>query len=82
MLSTREDEILSFIQEFENSAKDYLKSKGISDREMAEAYLQMQWEFLHTILQHHPPASVRKHHQGFSYPFEPRPYPLASAAIN
>lgn len=55
MLSTHEDEVLQFIREFEISSKDYLRARGISDRDMADAYLQVQWEFLHTIMHKRPP---------------------------
>ena len=51
MLSTDDDEIRGFIREFELSAKEYLKSKGLSQSEMPDAYLDFQWNFLHTILQ-------------------------------
>lgn len=50
MLSTREEEILQFIHEFEVLSLDYLKSKGTSTGELADAYLQMQWDFLRTIM--------------------------------
>ena len=49
MLSTKED-ILVFIQDFETSSRDYLRSKGFSKNEMTTAYLDLQWNFLHTIL--------------------------------
>ncbi|AFM42093.1 hypothetical protein Desaci_3191 [Desulfosporosinus acidiphilus SJ4] len=50
MLSTHKDEILGFIREFEISSREYLKSKGLSENEMTNAYLELQWDFLHTIL--------------------------------
>jgi len=50
MLSTHEEEVLRFIHEFEESAREYLKAKGMSEHEAANAYLELQWDFLHTIL--------------------------------
>ncbi|MBC2724561.1 hypothetical protein [Desulfosporosinus sp.] len=50
MLSTQTDEVLGFIREFEVSSRDYLLSKGLSESEMRNAYLDLQWDFLHTIL--------------------------------
>ena len=60
MLSTRENEILQFIQEFEISSLDYLKSKGTSAGELGNAYLQMQWEFLRTIMNKRAPSTIKK----------------------
>lgn len=54
MLSTHDDEILGFIREFEISSREYLQSKGLSEYEMTNAYLDFQWNFLHTILQQRP----------------------------
>ncbi|MDQ7096063.1 hypothetical protein REC12_20925 [Desulfosporosinus sp. PR] len=53
MLSTHEDDILGFIREFEVSSREYLQSKGLSESEMTNAYLDFQWNFLRTILQQH-----------------------------
>ena len=50
MLSTHDEDILVFIQNFETSSRDYLQSKGCSESEMTNAYLDLQWNFLHTIL--------------------------------
>lgn len=50
MLSTHADDVLGFIREFEISSRDYLLSKGLSEYEMRNAYLDFQWNFLHTIL--------------------------------
>jgi len=50
MLSTHADEVLGFIRDFEVSSRDYLLSKGLSEYEMRNAYLDFQWNFLHTIL--------------------------------
>jgi hypothetical protein len=50
MLSTHVEEVLGFIRDFETSSRDYLKSKGLSEYEMTNAYLDLQWDFLHTIL--------------------------------
>jgi len=50
MLSTHGEDILVFIQDFETSSRDYLQSKGFSKNEMTTAYLDLQWNFLHTIL--------------------------------
>ena len=50
MLSTHGEDILVFIQDFETSSRDYLHAKGFSENEMTNAYLDLQWNFLHTIL--------------------------------
>ncbi|HEY8911602.1 MAG TPA: hypothetical protein VIM51_15235 [Desulfosporosinus sp.] len=50
MLSTHSEEVLGFIRDFETSSRDYLRSKGLSEYEMTNAYLDVQWSFLHTIL--------------------------------
>lgn len=63
MLSTHGEEVLGFIRDFETSSRDYLRSKGLSEYEMTNAYLDLQWNFLHTILKqcstgttHHAPT--------------------------
>ncbi|MHB1406502.1 MAG: hypothetical protein ACYCV0_13045 [Desulfitobacteriaceae bacterium] len=50
MLSTREEEVLGFIRDFESFSRNYLLEKGISQHEIANAYLELQWQFLHIIL--------------------------------
>ena len=50
MLSTYSEDILVFIRDFETSSRDFLQSKGFSENEMTSAYLDLQWNFLHTIL--------------------------------
>ena len=50
MLSTHGEDILVFIRDFETSSRVYLQSKGLSENEMTNAYLDLQWDFLHTIL--------------------------------
>jgi len=50
MLSTHGEEVLGFIRDFETSSREYLRSKGLSENEMTNAYLDIQWSFLHTIL--------------------------------
>lgn len=50
MLSTHAEEVLRFIRDFEIASRDYLLSKGLSQNEMTNAYLDLQWDFLHTIL--------------------------------
>jgi hypothetical protein len=50
MLSTHGEEVLGFIRDFETSAREYLRSKGLSEGEITNAYLDLQWNFLHTIL--------------------------------
>lgn len=49
-ISTHSEDILVFIRDFESSSRDYLQSKGFSENEMTNAYLDLQWSFLHTIL--------------------------------
>lgn len=53
MLSINE-EVLMFIHDFENSSREYLVSKGVNEHDIAAAHLELQWEFLHTILKQHP----------------------------
>lgn len=50
MLSTHGEDILVFIRDFETSSRDYLQSKGFTENETTNAYLDLQWDFLHTIL--------------------------------
>ncbi len=50
MLSTHNEEVLGFIRDFETSSREYLRSKGLSEYEMINAHLDLQWSFLHTIL--------------------------------
>ena len=50
MLSTHNEEVLGFIRDFETSSREYLRSKGLSEYETTNAYLDLQWNFLHTIL--------------------------------
>ena len=50
MLSSHTEEVLGFIRDFETSSRNYLLSKGLSEYEMTNAYLDLQWDFLHTIL--------------------------------
>ncbi|MDR3540121.1 MAG: hypothetical protein P4L69_04015 [Desulfosporosinus sp.] len=50
MLSTHNEEVLGFIRDFETSSREYLRSKGLTEYEMTSAYLDLQWNFLHTIL--------------------------------
>lgn len=53
MQSAYDDEVLGFIRDFETSSREYLLSKGLSENEMTSAYLELQWNFLHTILKQH-----------------------------
>jgi len=55
MLSTHAEEVLGFIRDFEASSRVYLLSKGLSEYEMTNAYLDFQWNFLHTILEKNMP---------------------------
>ncbi|HWQ40830.1 MAG TPA: hypothetical protein VN456_02190 [Desulfosporosinus sp.] len=59
MLSTHTEEVLGFIRDFETSSRDYLLSKGLSEYEITNAYLDLQWNFLHTILGQRP-ETIRK----------------------
>lgn len=54
------DEVLRFIREFEDSSREYLLSHGTSEHDLGNAYLELQWQFLQTILSKRP-ASRRKH---------------------
>lgn len=58
MLSSN-DEVLRFIREFEDSSREYLLSNGTSEQELANAYLELQWQFLQTILKKKPAS--RRH---------------------
>jgi len=53
MLSSQE-EVLGFLREFEDSSREYLRLRGLSEHEIAEAQLELQWSLLRTILLHHP----------------------------
>lgn len=44
------DEVLRFIREFEDSSREYLLSHGTSEHDLGNAYLELQWQFLQTIL--------------------------------
>lgn len=50
MMSASKEDIILFIRDFEASSRDYLQAKGLSEQEMTNAYLDLQWDFLHTIL--------------------------------
>ncbi|KGP75355.1 hypothetical protein JT05_11000 [Desulfosporosinus sp. Tol-M] len=62
MLSTHGEDILLFIRDFETSSRDYLQSKGLSENEMTNAYLDVQWNFLHTILKQQAKMSPKIPH--------------------
>lgn len=64
MLSTHDEEVLVFIRDFETSSREYLLSKGLSEYEMSNAYLDLQWNFLHTILKQHA-AKTHKTYSNF-----------------
>jgi len=57
MLTSQDEDILVFIRNFEASSRDYLHSKGLSEDEMTNAYLDLQWNFLHTILKRDIPTA-------------------------
>ena len=61
MLSTHNEEVLGFIRDFETSSREYLLSKGLSEYEMTNAYLDLQWNFLHTILKQRVRIQYVKH---------------------
>ncbi|MHB1652724.1 MAG: hypothetical protein ACYCVD_09650 [Desulfitobacteriaceae bacterium] len=58
MMSNPED-VLLFLRDFETSSREYLKAKGIYDNDVANAQLELQWKFLHTILKQYPVRSGR-----------------------
>ena len=58
MMSSHDD-ALKFIREFENSSREYLLARGMSEHELANAYLELQWKFLRTIIQEQPPVRRR-----------------------
>lgn len=64
MLSAHDEEVLGFIRDFETSSREYLLSKGLSEYEMSNAYLDLQWNFLHTILKQHA-VRTRKSYSNF-----------------
>lgn len=45
------NDVLGFIRDFELSSREFLLSQGISEYEIANAYLDLQWKFLHIILE-------------------------------
>lgn len=49
MLSSRED-ALELIREFESSCREILIAQGMSEHDIASAYLELQWKFLRMIL--------------------------------
>lgn len=53
MMSSHDD-ALRFIREFEISSREYLLAQGLSEHELDNAYLEMQWKFLQTIIMVHP----------------------------
>jgi len=44
------DDALKFIKDFEDYSHEYLSSKGITGHDYANAYLDLQWKFLHAVL--------------------------------
>ncbi|HVJ49500.1 hypothetical protein [Desulfitobacterium sp.] len=59
MLSSNE-EVLRFIREFEDSSREYLLSHGTSEHDLENAYLELQWQFLQTILKAKPISHKRR----------------------
>lgn len=51
MVLTQREDVLGFIRDFELSSREFLHSKGMSEHEIANAHLELQWEFLHAILE-------------------------------
>ncbi|MFZ3102740.1 MAG: hypothetical protein WA131_04160 [Desulfitobacteriaceae bacterium] len=51
MLSTQREDVLGFIRDFELSSREFLLSQGMSEHEIANAHLELQWKFLHVILE-------------------------------
>lgn len=49
-----DEEVLNFIREFEDSSREYLLSHGTSKHDLDNAYLELQWQFLQTILKTKP----------------------------
>lgn len=62
MLSNSE-EALIFLRDFEASSREYLKAKGIEENEVANAQLELQWQFLHTIMKQNSLRSRKHRHQ-------------------
>ncbi|TGE32280.1 hypothetical protein [Desulfosporosinus sp. Sb-LF] len=62
MLSIQGEEVLEFIRDFETSSREYLLSKGLSEYELTNAYLDLQWDFLHAILR-------QREQKNFTTPF-------------
>lgn len=54
------DDALKFIREFEVSSREYLLAQGMSEHELANAYLEMQWKFLQTIIKKQSPPRRRR----------------------
>lgn len=59
MLSNSE-EVLLFLRDFEATSREFLKAKGIGENEVANAQLELQWKFLHTLLKQKPVQSSRQ----------------------
>ncbi|MHB8125488.1 MAG: hypothetical protein ACYDEJ_07570 [Desulfitobacteriaceae bacterium] len=51
MLSTQREDVLGFIRDFELLSHEFLLSQGMSEHEIANAHLELQWKFLHVILE-------------------------------
>jgi hypothetical protein len=51
MLSIQNSDVLGFIRDFELSSREFLLSQGMSEHEIANAHLDLQWKFLHIILE-------------------------------
>lgn len=59
MLSS-DEEVLNFIREFEDSSREYLLSHGTSKLDLDNACLELQWQFLQTILKTKPASHRRR----------------------
>jgi hypothetical protein len=51
MLTIQNNDVLGFIRDFELSSREFLLSQGLSEYEIGNAYLDLQWKFLHIILE-------------------------------
>lgn len=69
-MSSHQEEVLRFLDEFEVSAREYLQAKGVGEHEIANAHLELQWRFLHMILEIQS-MPIRPHPRKRIHSFEP-----------
>jgi hypothetical protein len=51
MLIIQNNDVLGFIRDFELSSREFLFAQGLTEQEILNAHLDLQWKFLHIILE-------------------------------